>query len=133
MNQINAVNIYKKQSVETLSPQRLLIMMYDGAIANAEKAKKAINNKDIEKANKYTLKTQEIIYELINSLNMDFSISENLFSLYEFLIQQLIEANINKDCQKIEIVLDFLKELRDTWQEAMEKTAERIKVGEINV
>ncbi|MDD3365458.1 MAG: flagellar export chaperone FliS [Syntrophomonas sp.] len=116
-----AFNQYKRSTVETVSPEKLLIMLYDGAIKNIRNAKNAIEAKDINLAHMKILKTEEIIVELMSTLNMDYEISKGLFNLYEYFYHQLVQANMKKDVELLEQVESFLLELRDTWQEAMEK------------
>jgi flagellar protein FliS len=118
-----AYNNYKKATVETASPGKLLLMLFDGAIRNIDDAKKAIQDKDINNAHNLIVKTQNIILEFIASLNMDYEISNNLFNLYEYLYYQLVQANAGKDIDKLDEVREFLVEFRNTWEEAMKKTA----------
>ncbi len=118
-----AYSNYKKASVETASPGKLLLMLFDGAIRNIDDAKKAIQDKDINVAHNLIVKTQNIILEFIASLNMDYEISNNLFNLYEYLYYQLVQANAGKDINKLDEVREFLVEFRNTWEEAMKKAA----------
>lgn len=116
-----AYNQYRKATVETVSPGKLLIMLYDGAIKNINNAISAINNKDYNGAHNDIIKTQDIIIELMSTLNMDYDISKNLYSLYDYMMNRLIEANINKDTAILEEVGNFLRDLRDTWQEVIKQ------------
>lgn len=115
---LQAYNQYKKSTVE-VSPEKLLIMLYNGALKNINNAKKAIEEKDIEQAHRQIMKAEEIIVELMSTLNMEYQISERLFLLYEYLYHQLTLANAQKDIGLLDEVEGFLIELRDTWQEAM--------------
>lgn len=120
MYQNNAAqNQYKQMAVETASPEKLLIMLYDGAIRFLKQALKELNNNNLESSNMYLLKVQNIIDELIISLNMDHDISKNLKVLYEFFNERLVQANIEKNSDKITEVMDFLVELREIWGEAV--------------
>lgn len=115
---------YKKTQIETATPEQLILMLYDGAIKFLVQAKIKINNKDpkkIEECNNSLMRAQDIIYELIKSLDMERGgdIAQNLFSLYEFMLHQLMEANMNKDPKPITVVLSMIKDLRDTWTEVM--------------
>lgn len=112
---------YKKTSVETISPGKLLIMLYDGAIKNIEAAVEDIEARDIAAAHGHIVKAQDIILELRNTLNMEYKIAESLGRLYDFIYMELVEANIKKDGERLEQILPFLTELRETWQEAARK------------
>ncbi|HZK44553.1 MAG TPA: flagellar export chaperone FliS [Syntrophomonadaceae bacterium] len=112
-------NQYKKATVETVSSGKLLLMLYDGTIKNLNSAINEINEKDYNKAHNNIIKTQDIIVELMSTLNMDYEISKNLYSLYDFWMSRLIEANVNKDADILAEVAEFFKELRDTWEEVI--------------
>lgn len=112
-----AYNQYKKTSVETVAPEKLLLMLFDGALKNINNAKKAIEAKDINLAHQEIVKTEDIIIELMSTLNMDYEISLNLFALYEYLLYQLTQANYKKDTAILNEVEEFLTEIRETWAE----------------
>lgn len=114
-----AYNQYQKTSIETVAKDKLLIMLYDGAIKNINTAKKAINEKDINLAHQKIIKTEDILVELMSTLNMDYEVSLGLFALYEYLIHQLAQANYKKDISLLEEVEEFLVDLRKTWAEAI--------------
>lgn len=112
---------YKRSSVETVSPGKLLLMLYDGALKNINNATLAIKDNNINQAHNDIVKTQDIVVELMSTLDMSYDISKSLFSLYDYIMNRLIEANINKDAVILEEVGAFVGELRDTWQEAVKR------------
>lgn len=114
-----AYDQYRKTSVETVAPEKLLLMLFDGALKNINNAKKAIEDKDINRSHQEIIKAQDIVIELMSTLNMDFDISHSLFLLYEYMHNQLVQANIKKDVVILEEVEVFFAELRETWNEAM--------------
>jgi len=115
----DAYNQYRKSTVETVSAEKLLVMLYNGAIKNINNAKAAINIKDINRAHAEIMRAEEIIVELMSTLNMDYDISAKLFALYEYFYYQLTQANAKKDIALLEEVEGFLLELRETWLEAI--------------
>lgn len=114
----NPYQQYQKQQVNTSPKEKLLVMLYDGAIRFCSQAKKAIEENEMEVANKALIKVQNIVQELMNTLNMDYEISQQLYSLYDYFDRRLIEANMNKDIAIIDEVQGFLIDLRKTWNEA---------------
>jgi flagellar protein FliS len=114
-----AYDQYRKTSVETVAPEKLLLMLYDGAIKKIDNAKRAIDNKDVNMAHQEIIKVEDIIVELMSTLNMDYEISHSLFALYEYLYSQLVQANFKKDKAILTEVQGFLSELRDTWNDAI--------------
>lgn len=109
---------YKQTAIQTASPEKLLLMLYDGAIKFGYQAQVALEQKDIEASNKYLGKIQDIVSELMVTLNMDYEISKNLFNLYEYMNKRLIEANIQKNSEPLFEVMGYLKELREGFAHA---------------
>lgn len=119
MHKQAAYTKYKQVQVGTANRGKLLIMLYQGCIKFLRLAVKSIETGDVEIANNYLIKSQDIIDELINSLNManGGKIVENLYLLYDFMKNQLVEANIHKNKDKITVVIKMLEELLESWQE----------------
>ena len=114
----NAYEVYQNNQVNTSSPGKLLLMLYDGALKFLRFAMIAMEESNIESANKYLIKTQDILGELMVTLNFDVGdISNKLYGLYSFMNQELIEANIHKDQNKVKSVYSMLEELKNTWAE----------------
>ena len=118
---INVTNQYQQNSVMTATPEELTLMLYNGAIKFVNIAKLSIEDKNIKKAHEALIRAQDIITELNATLNMDYEISKNLRSLYEFMLDQLVDANIKKEIEPLDEVLELLTELRDTWKEVIVK------------
>jgi flagellar protein FliS len=115
----NAFQAYQTNQVNTASQEKLVTMLYDGALRFIAQAKAGIEEKDIEKSNTNFIKAQKIIAELMSNLNREVGeIAENLFLLYDFMYRRLITANVQKDLQAADEVYSLLSELRDTWVEA---------------
>jgi flagellar protein FliS len=110
-------------------------MLYDEAVKQLDRglellALNAKGKKDpgkIEQIGKSVIKTQEIITELMVSLDFDQGgdIAKNLFSLYTWFNQELLEANIAQDRRRIGDVRSLLADLRNAWAAAVtQNTAE---------
>ncbi len=118
-NPYNAYNQYKQNAALTAAPEELTLMLYNGAIKFANQAMLAIDEKNVPKTHELILRTNAIITELNATLNMQYEMSQNLRSLYEFIADRLLQANISKDKKYIEEALTIIAEMRDTWKEAM--------------
>ncbi|MFF2448100.1 flagellar export chaperone FliS [Neobacillus sp. NPDC058068] len=118
---LNPQEVYQRNQVTTARPEELTLMLYNGAIKFLHQAKLAIEKKDIPKANSSLVKTQDILTELMTTLNMDYEISNSLLSLYEYMKSKLITANINKDIAMIVEIENMLIELKNTWSQAMKQ------------
>lgn len=129
MAMANGYQQYKQNSVLTASPEELTLMLYDGCLKFMRQAKVFIEDKNIEAAHASITKAQAIIEELNVTLNMDIQISESLRPLYQFMTEQLIEANIKKETSYIDTIYPMVEELRDTWKEAMRRAKIERKTG----
>ncbi len=127
----NYQNAYKKASVNTLDQNKLIIMLYDGAIKNANFAVEYIKSGEIEKVHDSLIKTKNIVTELLATLNMEHGgeIAKNLKSLYSYMFSLLIEANMEKKSEPVLNVIDLLKELRGAWVQIREKKKPEEKKG----
>ncbi|WP_139491168.1 flagellar export chaperone FliS [Brevibacillus dissolubilis] len=115
----NAAQAYQKNQVTTAAPGELTLMLYNGAIRFAKQAKQAIESKDIPKAHESIIRIQDIINELVASLDRQYPISEQFLVLYDYLLHRTIEANSRKDIAILDEVEEFFVQFRDTWKEAM--------------
>ncbi len=114
-----AVYQYQQNSIMTATPEELTLMLYNGCIKGIRLAKIGLEDKDYEKANLYMCKAQAIIRELRATLDMKYDISKNLYDLYTYFLDRLIEANVKKESSILDEVEQFVSDLRDTWAEAM--------------
>ena len=114
-----AAQLYQKNSIETASPAKLTLMLYDGAIKFSHIAIEAIDEGDIEKAHKNIVKVQNIIVEFRSTLDMKYPVAKDFDEVYNYLLMRLREANIKKDKDIMEEVLKHLRTMRDTWKEVM--------------
>ena len=114
---------YKQTEINTANQGKLIVMLYDGAIRFLNIAIESLPEKKYDVVNNNVLKAQDIITELMLSLNMEAGgqIAQNLFSLYVYFKKKLIEANIRKEPDGINEVLKHLKDLRDSWNQIASK------------
>jgi flagellar protein FliS len=114
---VNGHERYLETAVETASPARLIVMLYDGAIRFINEAAYAMQQRDYETQNTKLQRAQKILAELISSLDFDKGgeVAENLFRLYTYMYNQLVEANINDSRDRLEHVVHLLSELREAW------------------
>lgn len=117
----NSINAYKNQQVMTAPPEKLTLMLYDGALRFVTESINAIEQGDIAKANKANLRAQDIVREFMCTLDMQYELSKNYMALYDFICRLLVEGNVKKDKQQLEDAKGLLAELRDTWMQAMKQ------------
>ncbi|WP_053365307.1 flagellar export chaperone FliS [Bacillus sp. FJAT-27245] len=118
---LNPSEIYQRNQVTTARAEELTLMLYNGGIKFLQQAKAAIEKKDVAQAHSHITRVQDIVTELMVTLNMDYEISKTLLPLYEYMKRRLIEANIGKDSEMLTEVEGMFQELRTTWAQAMKQ------------
>jgi len=117
----NPYDSYRQNSVMYAKQGDLTMMLYNGAINFVKQGAEYIGQKQIEGASNALIRAQEIISYLTETLNWEYEVSNNLGALYFYINRQLAAANINKDREMLDEVLDLLEDLRQTWREALDR------------
>ncbi|MFB5282833.1 flagellar export chaperone FliS [Peribacillus sp. Hz7] len=108
--------IYNKTS------QQLTAFLYEGILENLEEAMVLIDEQNYIEANRKLQKANDILYRLGIGLKYEAGpIAEQLDTLYNFMANELIVANIKKDKQKIQGVLKIVEEIAGAWNKVMNK------------
>ncbi|MCB1137704.1 MAG: flagellar export chaperone FliS [Leptospiraceae bacterium] len=113
---------YKDTEIQTANQGKLIVMLYDGAIRFLRIAQENLNPRTYDVANTNIIKAQDIITELMLSLNMDAGeVAQNLFNLYAYMKKRLLEANMAKDGEIITEVIKLIEPLKTAWEEVLSK------------
>src|SRR5699024_277026 len=121
MKRNNPYQTYQNNAVNTASGGELTLMLYNGCIKFIRRAIQNMNDEQYEAKNKNIQKAQDIIQELMLTLDYKVTISREMMSLYEYMNHRLIEANVKNDARALEEVLQFATEFRDTWKQVLLK------------
>jgi len=125
----NPLNIYRKTATTTASPGELVLMLFDGALRFMTAAEIGFQEENFARRNEQIhnniLRAQAIITELQATLNMEVGgeFSENLYRLYDFMQNQLSQANREKNIEKIKVVVGFVQDIREAWAQMLLQTA----------
>ncbi len=117
---------YKRKQIESATPVQLIILLYDGAIDYLNHAEASLQDNSVQSIETYhnnLIKAQDIITELISSLDMERGgeIAKNLHQLYDFIHYKLVDVNISKDIKTLHDVKDILNNLKEAWIEIAKK------------
>ena len=115
----NPYQQYKQNTVDTKSPGELTLMLYDGCLKFIRRAEEAIQNENIEVKNENLLKAQNIIRELMLTLNTDVAVSQDMMAMYDYILNQLVEANMKNDLDALKEAAKYTEDFRDTWKEVI--------------
>ena len=118
----NPFKQYQKTQVTTASREKILLMLYEGAIRFTKQARIAMNEKKIADKGKYISKTTAIISELMATLDFKVGgqLAQDLENLYIFMIDKLIEANIQNKTEPLDQVEKLLNTLYSAWKDVVE-------------
>lgn len=109
----------KSDAIYTTTPEELTLMLYDGALKFGNRAIIEMEKNDYIQTNVYIQKMKNIIREFQFTLKDGYEISTQLNAMYEYIHRVLTEANVKKDMDKLNEAMDLIRQLRDTWKEAI--------------
>lgn len=116
---------YKNNSVNTASPGELTLMLYNGCLKFIKYGKKGIEDHNMELKNTNIQKAQNIINELMVTLDQESSIAKDMMPLYDYINHLLIDGNIKNDLDILTEAYRLVEEFRDTWKEVLKQTRTR--------
>ena len=122
-NTNNAQYTYQATRISTATKEQLLLITYDIGIKACRTAENAMTSKtpDYDTANKEIIRAQEVVRELMVTLNRERGgeMADKLMQLYEYMYQQLVDANMKKEPDNLRTVRGMLEELKQTWESAL--------------
>jgi flagellar protein FliS len=123
---------YLKQKVENATRGELTLMLFEGCCKFLKRAKTAFELRQtspepmvrvaqIEEINANLIKAENIIMELMASLNFDYDISHKLYPVYNYLYRELVRINFAKDAKALDPVIEIMEGYYETWKEVVKK------------
>lgn len=119
-------------AVTTANPVQLIVLLYDGAMTALATAKGEIARQNIQEKSKLIIKALAIIEGLRTAIDHKNGgeIATNLNDLYLYMSQQLTNANLMNDQEKLDEVLRLLGDLRASWAVLANKQGNDIPTAE---
>lgn len=117
---------YQALAIQTASPGKLILMLFDGALRFIETSKQGFaspheNLKRPELIHNSLTKVSDILLELQSSLNLEKGgeLAQTLYRLYAYMLEQVTKANLQKEPSFVLEVEKLLKPIRDAWAEML--------------
>ena len=111
---------YMSTSVTTASPGQLLVMLYERLVLDLTRAEEALLAGDRTTGSEQLMHAQDIVAELRVTLNVDaWEGGPGLAQLYDFLLKELIRANVRADASVVASSRTMVEPLRDAWRQAL--------------
>ena len=110
---------YLGDAVATASPQQVLVMLYDRLALDLERGQAAATAGDRAETNEQLQHAQAIVMELLSSLRVDaWEGGPRLAALYNWLISELVQANLKLDRNRVAACRQVVEPLREAWRQA---------------
>jgi len=115
--QVNVARDYQKANVTTADRVRIVVMCYEGCIANASRAQEEMRKGNVADKGVYLGKATAIVTELLNTLDTERGgeLAERLELLYRYVLHSFSQANLKQDPTLMDGALRVLKELKEGW------------------
>ena len=123
---------YFENQVFTATPQRLRVMLIDGALHYARKAAMHWEQGRNYEAGEAIVGCQRIVTELLRGLRSDIApdLVANVAALYNFVFRSLIEAGLKRDPGKLGDAVRVLEIDRETWRQVCEGLGAPLEAAE---
>ena len=122
MNAMAALAQYgqMKNDTQTMyaSPHQLMLMLFDGALEAMSLTIAAIQNENFELRSKQNTRSITIINGMRECLDMEAGgeLADNLYSLYQYMAQELFRASFKNDAETVRNIQTMLKDIRGSWE-----------------
>lgn len=120
----NTIQQYKEQSINTMTPGELLLLLYDELVKNLMRCGLALEKKEFDMMETAADKCVDIIRYLDDTLDDQYPISRELHKLYDFFGYQLARVKIGRNKEVLDQVRLMIVDLRDSFRQAEKNCAE---------
>jgi flagellar secretion chaperone FliS len=122
---------YLVTEVMTSTPQKLQLMLIEGAMRSIERARRCWRSGDNEHACEALICAQGIVGQMLGALDRDVApdMVNKVAAVYLFIFRGLVDANASRDEKKLDDVLRVLEIERGTWRQVCEKLGSRQEPG----
>jgi len=115
----NAYQQYKEQSINTMTPSELLLLLYDELTKNLMRCNLALEQKEYEILEEAADKSTDIIRYLDDTLDSQYAISRDLHRLYDYFEYQMNRVKIGRNKKALDEIRPMVSDLRDSFRTAV--------------
>ncbi|WP_026375633.1 flagellar export chaperone FliS [Aestuariibacter salexigens] len=123
---LKGIQAYKngnlKQQIASADPHKLTLMLMQGALDRMAYAKGCIERKDFETKAEHMSRASAILMNLRDTLDFEVEseVTDNLFALYDYMIQRLTDASIQNNLNIMDEVINLLSPIKHAWEQIPE-------------
>ncbi|MGH7137801.1 MAG: flagellar export chaperone FliS [Pirellulales bacterium] len=122
---------YFEGQVLTATPQRLRLMLLDGALQYARRASQHWQAGRLYEGGEAVIGCQRIVTELLRGLRPEMApeLVGNVAAVYNFVFRALIEAGLKRDPAKLDEAISVLEIERETWRQVCEQLGSSLQAA----
>lgn len=117
------VQRYREQTINTMTQEELLLLLYDELVKRMTQAELALEKSMFPVYEASVQRSMDIVNYLDDTLDWQYPISHELHRLYEYFDYELGRAKIGRNKKVLLHVKEKVTELRDTFRQAQKNTA----------
>jgi flagellar protein FliS len=123
---LKGINAYKKgnlkQDLSQADPHKITLMLMQGALDRMAYAKGSMSRKEYAAKSEHISRATTIIQNLRDTLDLSVKaeVTDNLFSLYDYMVSRLIDANVQNSLKIIDEVISLMLPIKTAWAQIPE-------------
>ena len=123
---LKGINAYKKgnlkQQISQADPHKITLMLMQGMLDKLAYTKGCIERKDYSGKSEHISRATAILMSLRDTLEMETGaeVADNLFALYDYMIQRLIDANVQNNLKIVDEVITLFIPIKTAWSQIPE-------------
>jgi flagellar protein FliS len=123
----NRSHTYQEIAVQTASPEKLVVMLYEGSIRFLRQSIEAIREKDLDRKRQSIDRAVAVIQHLQGTLDMDRgrNVAADLDRLYSYITSRILDGSGKLEVAPLEEAIKLLTVLLSGWQEVVNNDVER--------
>ncbi|ABG41588.1 flagellar protein FliS [Paraglaciecola sp. T6c] len=120
---LKGINAYKKgnlkQEIAQADPHKLTLMLMQGALDRMAYAKGCMERKEYAEKAQHIGRCTAILINLRDTLDLtnNAEVAENLFSLYDYMVQRLTDATVQNNLQIMDEVIGLMLPIKTAWSQ----------------
>src|SRR5262245_51812024 len=116
-------NAYREMAVQTSSPTRLVVMLYEGAIRFLRESVVATESRDLNAKRQSIDRAVAVVQHLQGTLDMERggAVALDLARLYDYITSRILDGSSRLETAPLEEAIKLLKVLLAGWEEVEER------------
>ncbi len=111
---------YREMEIQSASPERLVVIVFEQLVVNLERARIAMERKDIELRVTSLRRARGLVGELLATLDFEKggALANQLADLYQFMLYELVDIGQRGDVTTMRKLVNIATALRDGFSSA---------------